>query len=111
MKVGKKIEDLEREKIFMPFDALKGFRQALQEKEMFSEPKVDLTEETQQELSLKLSTLKKHDIVTIKFYSVNAYTTLSGEITELNFPYQYLKIYNSKISFDAIICIENESCK
>lgn len=104
--MGKKIEDLEREKIFMPFDALKGFRQALHEKEIITEPKVDLSEEAQLELSNKLSTLKKHDVVNVEFYSINAYTTICGEITEMNFPYKYLKIENKKISFEDILKIE-----
>lgn len=44
----------DRAKIFMPFDAVKGFREALAEKERIIVPKTELSEERKEELDLSL---------------------------------------------------------
>ena len=105
MQVGKKIDELEREKIFMPFDALKGLRDALEQKEHQKEAKVDICEEKQMELSQTLQNLKKRDFVTVTFYEDFKYKKLYGQIDGIDFPYKVLNLGGKKIDFDAILDI------
>lgn len=46
-----------RAKIFSPFDALKGFNEAVQSKEVLYVPKKELNEEEMRELNIQLNTL------------------------------------------------------
>lgn len=103
--MGKKIDELEREKIFMPFDALKGLRQAYQQKEFKKEAKVDICEEKQMELSQILQRLKKRDFVTLTYYENYKYNKLFGQIEGIDFAYKMLNLGGKKIDFDAILDI------
>lgn len=107
--VGKKIEDLEREKIFMPFDALKGFRQALAQKECETESQHDLTEEKQVELSLIISKIKKRDFVRVEFYNLDKYVQLTGYAEQIDFTLKYIVVEKQKILFNQISAIEKLS--
>lgn len=104
--MGKKVEDLEREKIFMPFDALKGFRQALVEKEQQVEPQRDLTEEQQIKLSIVVNKIKKRDIVSVQFYCVNKYVWLTGCVEQINCTLKFFVVDGQKILFNQISEIE-----
>lgn len=106
MLVGKKIEDLQREKIFMPFDALKGFREALHEKERHFDKKIDLSEEKQMEISQILRNLKKHDVVKVSYFIDNRYQLIQGEVASIVLPYKYIVVDNTRIGFDDIGEIE-----
>lgn len=105
MQVGKKIDELEREKIFMPFDALKGLRHALTQKEFKKEAKVDICEEKQIELSQILQKLKKRDYVTITFYDNCKYNKIDGQIESLDYAYKKIIVDGTKINFDDILDI------
>ena len=52
----------DRAKQFMPFDGLKGFRDALSEKERIIVPQRDLSEEEKEVLDQKLSLIQKKDM-------------------------------------------------
>ncbi len=75
-----------RAKQFQPFDALKGFREAIEATERFTEPRRDLTEEGIEELNDQLSKLKPGSRVTLEYYSENEkrYFSISGEIHKIN---------------------------
>lgn len=52
----------DRAKQFMPFDALKGYREALKERERIKAPKRDLSEDYMEELDRKFHQIKKNDL-------------------------------------------------
>lgn len=60
-----KMDRANRAKQFMPFDALKGFREALEEKERIVEPKRELSEEQKEEPDFKLRQICKNNITTL----------------------------------------------
>ena len=62
-----------RAKQFMPFDALKGFREALREKERIIVPKRELSKEQKNELDYKLHQIHKMDIVTVEYFQNGEY--------------------------------------
>ena len=74
-----------RAKQFLPFDALKGFSEALREKEIEYEEKRDLSEESLVELNDKFNQIEKGTYVKIKYYKNGRYIDLEGIITNIDY--------------------------
>ena len=68
----------ERARIFLPFDALSGFREALREKEKEYIVKKDLSEEIKYDISNKLNMLDKEDNIVVRFYNEGEYKKIKG---------------------------------
>ncbi|MBR1692010.1 MAG: hypothetical protein IJ711_04470 [Lachnospiraceae bacterium] len=64
MTARKKMSPSERAKQFMPFAALKGFEEALREKEKMVAGKVSLPEESKEELDRRLHQIQNNDTIT-----------------------------------------------
>lgn len=97
-----------RAKQFMPFDALKGLRAALAEKERMIVEKKELSEEQKEELDRKLKWIEKHDIITVEYFDNGEYIRVTGMVSELDLSGRILKIVNQKISFDIISDLQGE---
>lgn len=93
---------------FAPFEALKGLQEALREKEEKHSrvEKIELTEEREEELSLKIRKAEKGADVKITFYSKGHYYNLKGIVAEKNENLKYITIESTKIYFDDIYEIE-----
>ena len=100
----------DRAKQFMPFSALKGYELALREKEKVIVPKMELTEDMAEELDRKLHQIKVRQLVTIIFYSDDVYQKKTGMVSKLETDLRYIKIVNTRISFDDIYDIEFIEC-
>ncbi|WP_035769706.1 hypothetical protein [Butyrivibrio sp. NC2002] len=87
---------------FQPFAALKGFEEALQEKERIEVEKVNLSEEALNFLDYQLSLLKVGDMVTIIYYDLGAYIEKTGLISNIKKDARYLTVVTCDISFDLI---------
>ena len=96
---------LDRAKQFMPFDALKGFREALEEKEKIEVIKKDLSEEIKEELSLKLKCLKIGDKIKVIYYKNKEYKQIKGSLKQVNRYQRYIVVENKKIQMDNIFKI------
>lgn len=92
----------DRAKQFMPFDALKGFREALAEKERLVVQKRSHSEEEKEALDKKLRRLQKKDIVTVEYFHNGAYVRLTGRISEIDVPGRRMYIDNTEVSFSDI---------
>lgn len=88
-----------RAKQFMPFDALKGFREAVAEKERIIVPKRDLSEEQKEELDWKLRQIQKKDIITVEYFQNREYVQVTGMVTRIDTASRTLEIVNTKIAF------------
>ena len=95
----------ERAKQFMPFDAMKGLTEALREREeqRTRVEKKELSDDMAEELSRALFRLKVPARVRIVFYSRGHYIDLEGTVTEMDTVYRFLKIGNERIYFDDIL--------
>ena len=71
---------LERAKIFLPFDALKGFQEALREKEKILVDKKILSQEEKEKIANKLMQLKKWMIIKIIYFDNHEYIELEGMV-------------------------------
>ena len=78
---------VERAKQFLPFDALKGLKEALRkvEKEREEVERIELSEESLEELENKFNRVKQEDIVSIKYYKNKKYVEVTGNITNIDY--------------------------
>lgn len=90
---------------FMPFDALKGFREALKKVEKAVEEKRELSEDVFRELNRKLMSLNVGDNVEIEYYYDLEYIKIKGIVKKIDLNNKILYVGNSKIYFDDIVSI------
>ena len=93
----------QRAKQFMPFDALKGYKEALRLKEYLHErePKIDIPEDKAQEINDTLCRLSIGDVVEIKYY-YDGYVHYLRGISKLFVFERYIEVCNTKIYLDDI---------
>ncbi len=99
-------DKLDRAKQFMPFDALKGFREALKEKEKLVEDKILLDEDSSKIINEILTTLKVGDTVKITYYSDYKYIDKIINIKKLSYQSGKIILNNNIIYYDDIKNIE-----
>lgn len=87
---------------FMPFAALKGFEEALREKERIEVEKIPLTDEALEFLDYQLSLLNVGDMVTIIYYDFGVYIKKTGLISRIRTDARFLTLVTTDISFDNI---------
>lgn len=98
--------DIDRAKQFLPFDALKGFREALECIEEDKKGKKILLEDSEDIINDVIIDLKKGDRVIVKYYYGFDYIETIGFIKKVDTVYKCLFLLDSKIDFDDIIGIE-----
>ena len=103
-----KMDRAERAKQFMPFDALKGLRDALHEKERIVVSKIELSEDSKEILDRKLHQIQRNDILTVVYFKEDEYLKVTGMVSRLDKQARILKIVNTKIPFEDIYNIEGE---
>ena len=98
----------DRARQFLPFDALKGFKEAIKERQKINVEKPVLSEEMAIELSYKLNQVKKGMIVKIVHYDNEEYIETFGMVSEFSEVFNYLKIVKKKILFENILDIQSD---
>ena len=99
------MDNIDRAKQFLPFDALKGFKEALHEKEKIFIEKKELSEEAQEELSRIINSLELGDKIKIVHYKNKQYKIDFGEIKYIDRVQRFIMINNTKIAIDNIFKI------
>lgn len=100
------LNNIDRAKQFLPFDALKGFREALKEKEKNIELKKDLFDNEIDKLNEIIKKLRKDMLVKISYYYSIEYIEIVGKIKMIDTVNKKINILNSVINFDDIVSIE-----
>ena len=95
--------NIDRAVQFMPFDALKGFREALEKVEKFSEDKKEFSDDYFYVLNQKINKLKIGEKVLIKHYYELEYVETIDVIKKIDKVYKKLYLLNSVIEFDYIV--------
>lgn len=108
MAVRTKMTKEDRAKQFMPFAALKGYDNALREKEKIIIPKAKLSEDKLEELDYLIQHLNIKDVVKVIHYSNHEYIQTTGMIAKIDFQSKYIKVVNEKIDIHNIFSIEIE---
>lgn len=99
----------ERAKIFMPFDALKGFREYLKSKERIIVDKKQLSVDTCEELDWKIHQIRVGKMVKIVYYDKQEYVSLEGMVTKIDLDIGLLKIVDQLIGIKDIVEIQGEN--
>jgi len=87
-----------RAKIFMPFDALNGFSDAIKRVEYIHEKKYIKDEN----ILDKIKKLNINDRVEIKYFYNFEYISFIGQIKNIDYRKKMIRVSNSIISFDDI---------
>lgn len=86
---------------FAPFDALKGLKEAIKEREERKSriSRRELSDEQQEVLSETIAQLRKGVLIEVVFYSNGHYVKVQGEFTEINLNNKYIMVGARKINF------------
>lgn len=98
----------ERAKQFMPFAALKNYPEALRRREKIVVERTELSEEYRELLDLKLSQVRKNDMITVTYFCKGEYLKQTGMVSRIDVTARVLRIVNTKIPFDDIYDISGE---
>lgn len=100
-----------RAKVFQPFDALVGLREAIAAKEIITEPKRELTEDSIAEINQTLMELQKGQIVTVVYYDDHEqnYLQLTGPVTKIGPYWNSLQIGTTVLNFPEIYYINTDT--
>lgn len=98
---------LDRAKQFLPFDAVKGLQEALREKEIEHEERIDLAEESLEKLEEEFNKIEIGRKVKIKYYKDGKYVVITGNVSKINNIKKKLEVdFESKINYSDIAKIE-----
>jgi len=96
----------DRARIFMPFDAIAGFREGLELACKKYNTKKSISEDMANELNEKLKELKKGDKVKVIYYYNIDYNEVIGNIKKVDDTFNELILDNVKIAFDDILDVK-----
>lgn len=99
------MQNKDRAKLFMPFDALAGFREGLELACKKYNSKKSISEEMENELNEKLKNITKGDKVRITYYYNIDYSEIIGNIKKIDKINREIVLDSSKINFDDILDI------
>ncbi len=93
-----------RAKQFMPFDALRGLKEAIAAKEKVVEPRRYLSEDAIAEINETLCGLQKGQIITVVYYGdyEQAYLQLTGPVAKVDAYWKNVQIGKITIGFPEI---------
>ena len=93
-----------RAKQFLPFDALRGLKEAIAAKERVIEPRRYPSEDAIAEINATLLGLHKGQIITVVYYGIyeQVYLQLTGPVTKVDSYWQNLQVGNTTIEFPEI---------
>ena len=73
-----------RAKLFMSFDALKGFKETIRKKERIIVPEIELSPDGFYELDWKIKQVKVGEIIKIVYYDRFEYVSLEGMVADID---------------------------
>lgn len=92
----------DRAKQFIPFDALKGFREALLEKERILTEKSDLSEDMTDNINRTLQQLSEGMTVCVVYFHDGEYQKRTGPVSSFDKTGRTFTIERTSIAFDDI---------
>ena len=96
----------DRARQFLPFDALKGFKDLIKEVERVKVNKKELTEQNIEKLSKTILSLEKGMMVKVIYFEQDEYLKLEGIVSKIDITNRFIMIVKKRISLDDIFEIE-----
>lgn len=93
-----------RAKQFVPFDALKGLKEAIAQKEHTPTPRRELSEDAIAQINIRLSDLKPGQLVTVVYYCdyTQEYHQLTGKVSKVDPYWKVLEVGSISIDFSEL---------
>ena len=107
MHKGAPKERADRAKQFMPFAALRGFEELVEEIARARESKRELLDDHMAELDAALQRLAPDDVVTVRHYKNEAYLETTGNLLEIREIERELVVDGTAISIDDVFDIKH----
>lgn len=114
---------IDRAKIFLPFAALKGYDEAIEQKQQIKVSRQELSEDMKDELDIRVALLEKeieagnNPIITVIYFveesdnEQGVYLKKTGVAIKLSYTDMYLRVVDEKIPLKNIYSIEGELFK
>lgn len=102
------MDRVQRAHIFSSFDALKGFREMLQEKERVIVPKRILSEDDLEILNRKIHEITPGMILTVIYFDNGDYVQFTGRVAKVKLDEYYIQIVKKRIGVKSIVDIQAE---
>ena len=96
----------DRAKQFMPFDALKGLKDALSEKEIEYEERKELSDDKLRELENEFNKINIGSKIKIKYYKNKQYVDTIGVVTKIDYIKKKIKLNDELINLSDILNIK-----
>ena len=98
-------KNLDRAKQFLPFEALKGFKEAIKMIENKGDTKKELSEDNKNDINNILKKLDKGNKVKVKYYYLTEYIEVISNFLKIDEINKVLYLKNTKINIEDIITI------
>ncbi len=99
----------DRARQFMPFDSLKGFKEAIKNKEKIIVAKKELSEDSEKNLEYKIKQIQKGMIIKVIYYEKDHYVAVEGMVSSLDIEEKKVMIVKTLIFFKDIYDITGET--
>ena len=97
-----------RAQIYMSFDALKGFKEKIKEKQRIIVAPKELSEDDLDELDRKIKQLKTGMIIQVTYFDHEQYVLLKGMLSKISYEQKTLQIVKTQIAFKDITDIQSD---
>ena len=100
---------LNRAKLFLSFDSLKGYKEMVRKKERIVVKRPELLEDSYYELDWKIHQIKVGEMIKIIYFDRFEFVSLEGMVTAIDLEYKkQIKIVDKMVSIHNIITIDRE---
>ena len=105
------MKNSDRARQFMPYDALKGFKEEIRKIEKIKVPKKELSPDGVEMLDYKLQQVKKGMMIKVIYFSNNEYLVLEGMVSNIDTVEHRITIVKQSILIKYIYYISGEEIK
>lgn len=98
-------KNVDRAKQFLPFDALKGFKEAIKMIENKGDTKKELSEDNKNDINIVLQKLETNNLVKVKYYYLTEYIEVISNFLKIDKINKILYLKDTKINIEDIISI------
>ena len=91
-----------RARQFLPFNGLRGYDELLYEAGREKEEKREITEDHAWKLSGELQLVERKMTVTITYYDVDTYRTITGKVEQIDKIFRVLQVAGKRIYFEDV---------
>ena len=105
------VNKADRARQFLPFDALKGYKEAIMAKRKVVIAKKELSEDDAENLSYKFNQIKVGTIIKVIYFSNEEYVVCEGMVSKIDLDNKVIQIVKTKINVNDIVNITGKEIR